>query len=332
MSFTLLKHFSFSSHDWSAPQGFAEYVELYSKSSNVRRGSENFRADVKAWQLDDILVFDRRVAGVVHANSRSGPLDERGNFAATLVLSGRVEGSIPTGRSSLQAGSIYLTDMQRPFRTEFFDAHVVTVKVSHVVIEAGLGARSALHGRVLSGPSSLLLADFFQSLARNSEVLTDLLCRGPCPAFVELLSGADEHSALAGVGLYRQDYRKRESVDRVIRAKLASRELSVGAISSETGMSRSALYRLFENHGGIARLITRRRLEAIRQTFEERRSDDLGTLASACGFLDERQMGRAFREAFGVSPNAYRALVAASPPGSPSDIRRRWQTWMSKIA
>ena len=325
-------HFSFSSQDLSAPRGFAEYVELYHKSSDVRRGSGIFRADVKAWQLDDILVFDRRVAGVVHGNSGSGPVDETGHFVATLVLSGRVEANVPNGRSSLQAGSIYLTDMQRAFRTEFVDAHVVTLRVSHVLIEAGLGARSSLHGRVLSGPSTLLLADFFRSLARNGDVLADSMLRGPCPAFVELLSGADGRSASAGAESYRQDYRRRESAERVIQAKLASRQLSVSLISAETGVSRSALYRLFEDQGGIARLITRRRLEAVRQAFDERRPDDLATLALAYGFVDERQLKRLFNEAFGVSPSTYRAEVAASPPNGPSDIRRRWQTWMSKIA
>ena len=325
-------HFSFSSQHLSEPQAFAEYVDLYSKSSNVRRGSGVFRADIKAWQLADILVFDRRITGAVHSNPGSVRVDEAGHFAVTLVLSGRVEASVPHGRSSLQAGSIFLTDLQRSFSTEFVDAHVVTLRTSHDIIEAGLGARSSLHGLVLSGPSSLLLADFFQSLARNGDVLAGSGLRGPCPAFVELLSGADERSASPGADSYRQDYRKRGSVERVIRANLASRQLSVGIISAETGVSRSALYRLCEAQGGVAQLITRRRLEAVRQACDERRPDDFATLASAYGFVDERQLKRLFNEAFGISPSTYRAEVAASPPDSASDIRRRWQTWMSKIA
>lgn len=328
----MANYFAFSSKGLSDEQGFKEYSELYCNSSSVLRASGAFSVDVRAWKLDDILVFERRVAGVVHGRSGFEPVEEAGHFVATLVLSGRLEVSVPRGRTSIQAGAICLTDMQRAFRTEFVDAHVVTLRVARDVVEASLGGSSSLHGRVLSGPSNLLLADFFRSLARNSDMLAGSTVREPCLALIELLSGADGRGTSVSAESYRQDYRKRRTVERVIRSQLASRQLSVGAISSETGMSRSALYRLFVDHGGIARLITQRRVEAVREALEDRRSEDLATLASACGFLDERQMGRSFRDAFGVSPNAYRAQVAASSPDSPSDIRRRWQTWMPKIA
>jgi AraC-like DNA-binding protein len=97
-------------------------------------------------------------------------------------------------------------------------------------------------------------------------------------------------------------------------------------------MSRSALYRLFEEQGGVARLIQKRRLDGVRRALDNREEARLSDMARTFGFADEFQLGRLFREAYDVSPQGYRERVEASRPNDPQDSRRRWAGWMGEIS
>lgn len=328
----MLDRFRFSSDNLSEADAFAAYVDLYRQGSDVHRGSHAFAADVKAWRLSDMLVFERRVSGAVHARTGRVASDEFDHFVASLVLSGHVTGSPASGFASAGPGDIYLVDTRRPSWTEFVDAHVITVSIARDVIEAGVGSTLRLHGRVLSAPANLVLADFFQSLVRHGDALEQSTLPGLSRALIELLSATEGLGGGSSAESRRQDYRRRAAVERVIKARIADRKLSVVTISADTGVSRSALYRLFEADGGIARLILRRRLEAVRQRLDDRSDSDFATMAPECGFADERQMKRLFTEAFGVSPSAYRSDVAKTAPHDLSDARRRWQGWMTEVS
>lgn len=328
----MLDRFRFSSDGLSESDAFAAYVELYRQGSDVHRGSRPFSADVRAWRFSDMLVFERQASGVVHERTGRVASDEFDHFVATLVLSGHVTGSPASGFAAAGPGDIYLVDTRRPSWTEFVDAHLITVSIARDVIEAGVGSTLRLHGRVLGAPANLILADFFQSLVRNGDALERSTLPGLSRALIELLSVTEGLGGGSSAESRRQDYRRRTAVERVIKARLADRKLSVVTISADTGVSRSALYRLFEADGGIARLIIRRRLEGVRQLLDDRTDGDLTTIALECGFADERQMKRLFSEAFGVSPNTYRSEVAKTAPDDLSDARRRWQGWMTEVS
>lgn len=328
----MLDRFRFSSDGLPEADAFAAYVDLYRQGSDVHRGSHPFAADVRAWRFSDMLAFERRVSGAVHERTGRVASDEFDHFVATLVLSGQVTGSPASGFASARPGDIFLVDTRRPSWTEFIDAHVITVSIARDLIEAGVGSTLRLHGRVLSPPTSLVLADFFRSLVRNGDALEQSTLPGLSRALIELLSATEGLGGGSSAESRRQDYRRRAAVERVIKAQLADRKLSVVTISADTGVSRSALYRLFEADGGIARLIVRRRLEGVRQLLDDRTDGDFPTIASDCGFADERQMKRLFSEAFGVSPSIYRAEVAMTAPDDLSDARRRWQGWMTEVS
>ena len=56
----------FSSSAIAPARRFEAYRELYSHRSEILPGREAFEAEVVAWRLDGMLVFDRRLSGVVH--------------------------------------------------------------------------------------------------------------------------------------------------------------------------------------------------------------------------------------------------------------------------
>jgi AraC-like DNA-binding protein len=76
------------------------------------------------------------------------------------------------------------------------------------------------------------------------------------------------------------------------------------------GVSRSALYRLFEENDGIAELIRSRRLQrfgaALADIHDER---PIAVKARACGFASAMQLNRVFQRVHGMRPSDYRAMA-----------------------
>jgi len=76
------------------------------------------------------------------------------------------------------------------------------------------------------------------------------------------------------------------------------------------GLSRSALYRLFEPDEGVADFIRNRRLQRMRAALadpaDHRR---ISEKAYASGFADPVHLVRAFRRAYGMTPVEYRAAM-----------------------
>jgi AraC-like DNA-binding protein len=97
----------------------------------------------------------------------------------------------------------------------------------------------------------------------------------------------------------------------------------VEQIQAELGMSRSAVYRLFESSHGVARYIKSRRLTRIRSILLENRDPrTLATLAADFGFQSSAHFSREFHRQFGCSPSETRAgrSLQGVPPGSDGSL------------
>jgi AraC-like DNA-binding protein len=336
----MTERFNFSSLDRPAGSAFGDYVELYRNGSDVTRGRGMFHAHVRAWRLDGVLLFERRLSGAVHSRKERTATDAFSHIVLTLVLAGRLEGSSESGFAEALPGDIVIADTTRPMQNEPIDAHLITASVDRSIVEAGLGAAGGLHGRVLRPPSNLVLADFMQSLARRADTLTPGALPPLSRAFVDILASVEGFVSRASSDTRRQEFIRREVVERHIAAHLHDRGLSVETISDATGISRSALYRLFDTLGGVARLIQRRRLDALRSALdsqalggrEEGSPATLNELAAGLGFSGEDQARRQFTEAFGVTPKAYVQSLAALSPDSGEAGYRRWAGWMTEVS
>lgn len=327
----MAERFTFSSRALPQEDAFAAYVLLCDGGSDVTRGTGEFQAEVRAWRLEGLLLFDRRLSGVVHSRGARMRNDGFDHVVLSLVLAGHVVGGPESGFGEAVAGDIYVTDTARPLRTEFVSAHVLTVSVPKGIIDAARGTAAGLHGLVLGAPRNVILADFLQSLARNGDVIEAEARPGLSLAFIHLLASAEDKSVPASNDVRQRDYLRRDSVERMIKENLADPSMSVASLSRGLGMSRSALYRLFEDQGGVARLIQKRRVEGVRRALDNRDQGRLSDIARAFGFADEFQLNRLFSEAYDISPQAYRDGVAAVADGA-LDSRRQWAGWMGEIA
>jgi AraC-like DNA-binding protein len=80
-------------------------------------------------------------------------------------------------------------------------------------------------------------------------------------------------------------------------------DLGPDMLARSLGMSRSALYRAFKPHGGVARVILQARLdEAHRRIATATRMPTVGDMALDLGFTDHSTFSRAFKQRFGYAP------------------------------
>lgn len=96
-------------------------------------------------------------------------------------------------------------------------------------------------------------------------------------------------------------------VERLMDLHLASPDLSPDRLADGVGVSRTVLYRAFQNVGGVMHRVWEKRLEAIRIALEDPlETRSLARLASEHGFKDPAHLSRAFRARFGVTPREWR--------------------------
>jgi AraC-like DNA-binding protein len=93
-----------------------------------------------------------------------------------------------------------------------------------------------------------------------------------------------------------------------IEQNLSDPALDADTLRGALGVSRTALYELFDETGGVARHIRDRRLdESMRRLIAPRhRHERIAEIAYAMGFGSEKTFNRAFRERFACAPGEAR--------------------------
>lgn len=96
--------------------------------------------------------------------------------------------------------------------------------------------------------------------------------------------------------------------ERHIMASLHDRHLSPTYLAQQLKISLRQLYRLFDEHGGVAHYIITMRLNKSLQDLTETASDKMSIteIAHKWGFYDSAHYARVFKKYFGTSPREYR--------------------------
>jgi len=325
-------HFSYSSEGQPEDQAFEEYAHLYSHGSDVTRGDGPFRARVRAWRYHGFILFDRRLTGLVHTRDTRVETDGYVHLVAHAILDGRLDWHQPGDEKTGRPGDILFMDTTQPSRTVPRDAHLITLSIGRHLIEAATGRIGPLHGRLFSPPSTLLLTDFLVSLARRGPGLPDDENPAYSRVLAELIAAVlFGDTTRSGATARRFHSARLDAIERHIASHLSDRSLSAESIAAATGLSRSALYRLLQDRGGVGRLIRKRRLQAVRSDLDNGAEAPLAELAHRYGFASESHMSRQFHEAFGQSPGAYRRLIQELGEGDPMKGHRRWEGWMGNL-
>jgi AraC-like DNA-binding protein len=213
----------------------------------------------------------------------------------------------------LSPGQPLLFSMHDTWLCEWSDADWVSVTLPrelHPELSRRLAGRAP---GPLSGPAAGLLATTLVALPEQLAKARPAELAGLGSGLLGLLSGC-----LASETKADDSFARRQRARDAIQRRMASARLTPKSLAAELGLSRSALYRLFEAEGGVAREIQAIRLAHARDALRDatRRLESVAAIGAAHGFPDPAVFSRSFRRAFGMPPGAARGAGPGEAPPS----------------
>lgn len=241
--------------------------------------------------------------------ARRARADGMDALLVTLTITGSAFGDADGMAVSAQPGGAGFVDLSAPHTHESSDSRTILLTLPRPLAEReGLDVR-ALHGAALSPREAALLRGHLLGIHAALPDLTAAAAPRLERSVLDLLCVAVEGAGLGGApDPTSRDAAALVAAERLIAAHLASPELGVDWLCARLRVSRSTLYRLFRDRGGVAGHIRDRRLDRIAEGLARaHRVERIADLADRWGFSDASHLSRAFRERFGTSPGDYRS-------------------------
>ena len=300
----------------------SEFSSLH-KVEVAKDRRQTFKAHGEHWLLGPILIGRYRTPArrVVRT-----PVDIRRSDADHWVLRVATKGVVLSrgsfGGYRAFPGQVSIGSFAWDYSDDYSVGEWIAAMIPRHVLPA-LDVWTARPGpRVLTGVKSALLADFLISLVQRLPETKPF----EMPAIAEMTRViltahlTDDDIASVAATPEVQSIVKRERLDRVIRDNLASARLNPKRICALVGISRSALYRLFEDRGGVAAHLQALRLEQAYANLSDPQlaNRTIADLAAGCGLHNASAFTRMFRRRFGCTPSDVRAAAFCEnivPPG-----------------
>ncbi len=291
----------------------------------------DFEARISSYSLRTVLIG--RAAASAQIFRRDEQVIKRSqidHMMVQLYTQGRFDGRAEARPIAVEAGDICCFDLAFGFETTATDFSNITMIVPKAVLQP-LTKSDEFHGLVLrSGETANQLLG-----AHMREILRI------CPRL-----GEDETDAVSAVTIelvrmcLRMPRRQRLAphappgslVDKVrafIADNLHDPALDGPMICRAFAISRATLYRHFEPLGGVASVIRNWRLSNVFSELEGRSAEPLHAIARRHGFASEASCARAFRNRYGMSPSAFRAVRSGRSP-DPAEAPLEGETELSR--
>jgi AraC family transcriptional regulator, positive regulator of tynA and feaB len=310
----------FSTRDVHQRERFAYWKDVACRTlvdhDSAPQDGCSFHADMDAGRLADIgmVLFEnspmevqRTLLHVSRAKTDDLFLCRQLSGALTIQHEGR--------EVSIGLGDMTLLDPMLPYDARFFaGSKLLVLKLQRRELEARVGKTGQMIARLLnsSGTTSGLTSAFVGLLpehvgrmSRDAELIVrdqtlDLIAVSLAESLESNIPRLSNSRMLALL-----------KVRTVIDARLTDPDLDVGMVAAAAGLSvRYANTVLAQIDSSVSHLIRTRRLERCRAAFEDpkQRPRTISEIAYGWGFSDMTHFGRAFKEAYGMSPRDYRRL------------------------
>lgn len=322
----------FSSGDYAADEAFDAYRGLWGFGTQITAVGEVFSVEFTGIRFPSMLLWDRALQGVSHERSpRRIAADGIDHVVLQHVLEGRMLIVTDDVTRVAEVGETAIFDLTRPQWTRVDRARVVTVSIARDALAKARPLFVDLHGLVLPAAGSELLTDFIRSLIRHRHTIDQATAQIATDTVGALLQARLGQVGGDGAPLVRTA--KLHQILAFIEANLFREDLNPTTIAKRTGVSRTALYKLFEPFGGVSARIQQRRLRALRRALA--RADDalpFNAIAESYGFADPVHAHKCFRKAFGETPGDFRRAsreklrLAGAVVAPSSDEFARWFT------
>jgi AraC-like DNA-binding protein len=212
----------------------------------------------------------------------------------------------------LAHGGFLFQDLSQVARTMAADADNVVMILPRHLLESRLTFPEDHNMRFLSprDPMVRILASMMLSFKANAYSFTAAQASILENSFVEVLAAClnAAHSGTSETALQQPHRETIALVRQYFRKNFTLPDLTPERAARELGISRSKLYQLMEDHGGVNRYVRDLRLRHAMNLLgaPAERGRSLYDIALECGFTSDTSFIRAFREKYGTTPGDFR--------------------------
>ena len=342
---SVLKPLLFSTHDLEPEAQFAAWQAYVAPVVDTRLPDNaprdtGFTADHTAWNLGGMLIVQH--SALAHSYMRSQAkvkADLIDHWHISVLRSGRTWTEVDGYVSEGEPGKVELRSLGHPFRGRSTDAKTLSLFLPRALLSDAPAAIEIKNNTALSGTFTKLLIEYLDSIVANlpNFVATDL------PHVVQTVRGIIWAGAAASVAQsadteHHSTLALMERVRRFVERNLVASDLTVEQICRELGMSRTRLYQVFEQDGGVHHYIQRRRLLSAHAALSDPANrQQILDIAYAVGFSSAAHFSRAFSKEFGYSPREARNLIVQPylgrpfPPSQDDDGAHSFEEWLRTL-
>jgi AraC-like DNA-binding protein len=302
--------------------------------------AEDFTGDIESYLLDDIMLT-RAVAGRQKYDRPSAKIARDGldHYMIQVFLQGRTEVDMRRRAVSSEPGRPIAFDLGDVLDSVNSDFDILCVTIPRARLAPLLRRPDSLQAVMpqRDGAAGRLLADYLHSLYLVAPSLTPLEASTATRVLLEL-SGAAFNGAMGDGAIQAREHAQLLKAMRFIRENLAAADLSPESVALGVGLSRTVLYRLFENFGGVAAFVRELRLRRCRSEIVSPHvaHRQISEIAYDWGFINPAHFTRAFRQRFGLTPREARASIDGSERSErtlvdPRIGDRRYEQWIASL-
>jgi AraC-like DNA-binding protein len=213
------------------------------------------------------------------------------------------------------AASILALDLNQPVRMRRSACRVLTFFVPGALVAEDLPDAEAIHGRTIhnTAPLTRLAVEHVVALGQNIANLSAPAAQSAMRTGTQLLVAAfGRQSGLSGNARAAARAAMFGRVRRYIQMNLHRAELSPESVLNALQLPRPTLYRMFQHEGGLGTYIRHLRLRHAANDLARYPHLMVTDIAYSVGFKSASDFTRAFRRAYGMAPQDFRALSRKS--------------------
>ena len=287
----------------------------------------SFRADAARYERDAARIARDGLDMVIIQYAMKGPCHIGGDLAQT----------------DCQVGDIIIMDTAQPIQTWHAQQHNLTLSIPRQDLDNYSLDVERAHLSVLPAhtPMAVLMRSHMQALYQQAENLTRVEARA-LVAPTLAMAGAVINSTLGGSpdDSVSMKAATRARANQIIEKLLPTPDLTITQIAAQVPCSRSRLYALYKDEGGVAAYIQRRRLHVVAGKLQSARYrfHSISAIAYETGFINISSFNRAFKVRFGMTPKDMRPQStpahhrsAGLAGHSATDASRAYEDWVKNL-
>jgi AraC-like DNA-binding protein len=272
---------------------------------------QNFRAQVAIREFGTLVLSDISSAtspdDLIEVDRTPGHIrkDYRDDFQVWLAMDGEAVFAQNGREARMRRGDLVLHDQAQPFALRFGPRHrAILITIPRPLLIARLPtARNLVARRIASDTKLGMLAATVVTQLVALEEPTDEVARRISAAALDILATTLQGELMDSTGETSGQQRRLLHAKRYISANLHDTRLDLEMIANAQNMSPRTLNRLFAREGTTPiRWLWQQRLAASFKALAEGHVSQVTDAALSFGFSDPSHFSRAFKAAFGQSP------------------------------